>query len=941
MKISDLFKPKWQHSDLQARLQAVEDMSTAEAETLCEIACRDEDATVRMAAVQKIHDEQHLEKIASSDPNKDVMNYVCRELNNIYKEVTINCNNASESEAYLSRISDDHVLCEIVLGAVCDAVKLKALVTIHDEDVLFELAKQNIGKEAGELIVQKINGEEHLNHLKTEGGNKTIRKYTAEKLKELNLDVPDDEDLRQDVLQELFDHVDSLKESWNFDAVSEIIDKEKDRWLKEDPAFEHELAKGFNEAINHFEKRRRNFADKQEREKERLGKEAELSSKKAAVTESIVNLNPSEAGFSLALDEYKAKWSELEQLPEEKEKRLLSEYNTAVNDCEQKNVVLADEKLRKENILKILEDCPAEIDSYELAKETLKKIEGLDLTTLYLSLETPKIKIDKLTEQAQVYIGKNESEQKTAEESLEKIAEQSIEQMTKYLAKEYLLKDQSKVKKMRQSWDKADPQHKHAGYKKFRKQLDEFYQRADVQREEQKWDEWHNKDIKAELIKRVEACAEIDDLGKVAKIIQTAQDDWKKCGQVSKAESDQMWKAFHKACDENYQRCKVFFDEQKNVRSENLIQAEELCVKAEAVKESEDWRTTAEYLKGLQQAWKDVGPLPKAQSKKCFDRFQAACNQFFNKRKEFFSEKDEERNGNLAEKHALIEKMKALLENSSSDTADCIAIQKEWKEIGPVPKRKSDQVWNDFQKQTQAFFDKIDEQRSAAVGEADEHLQRFMTLVNSDSISTDTETIKSAVSELNQHSALELPFKILDQHHSKLYHASKDLSEKIPEMENEQINELVQAFLDSNEWILSAKVLKTCRPKMSDKKAVDEWMNKRKENCDDRILDQFDNLFRKEEIIKRVKSVTQKLESYEGQSAEPTLSLAEQLQLAMTDSVAKEQKIGEDEEKEIHKLKDQWKKHQFLPKSEEKTVEAHFNSALDVFYSRFKELNNA
>jgi hypothetical protein len=212
---------------------------------------------------------------------------------------------------------------------------------------------------------------------------------------------------------------------------------------------------------------------------------------------------------------------------------------------------------------------------------------------------------------------------------------------------------------------------------------------------------------KEELCVRVEALVESTEWKEAAETIKLLQEEWKAVGPVPKEQTDALWKRFRGACDRFFERRKAHFSVLDEERAGNLRRQEELCVKVEALAGSTDWKATAELIKQYQADWKEIGPVPRAESEAMWKRFRAACDQFFDRRKEHFGKLDEERAVNLKAKELLCEKAEALIESDDEAAMEAVrALQAEWKTVGPAPRDAADAVWNRFRSACDRFFER-------------------------------------------------------------------------------------------------------------------------------------------------------------------------------------------------------------------------------------------
>jgi len=169
-----------------------------------------------------------------------------------------------------------------------------------------------------------------------------------------------------------------------------------------------------------------------------------------------------------------------------------------------------------------------------------------------------------------------------------------------------------------------------------------------------------------------------------------------------------LWRRFKTAQDAVFGRTSAHLAAQNEERTQNLARKQSLCERAEALSVSTDWVKTATALQALQAEWKTVGPVSRGSEKAIWERFRAACDQFFSRRHDDLKKRKDEWSENLARKEALCARAEALASGTDWEAAaaECKKLQVEWKQIGPVRRSKSDAVWQRFRTACDAFFDR-------------------------------------------------------------------------------------------------------------------------------------------------------------------------------------------------------------------------------------------
>ncbi len=232
----------------------------------------------------------------------------------------------------------------------------------------------------------------------------------------------------------------------------------------------------------------------------------------------------------------------------------------------------------------------------------------------------------------------------------------------------------------------------------------------DKQKEEQK----KNLEIKIKLCEDVEAINQMElksfkEFNDKADTVIGIQQEWRKIGFTPKKQNNKIYQRFREACDEFFEKKRIFYNENKDLQQANVQKKIELCERAENVQDSSDWKATTDLLIQLQKEWKEVGQTPRKQSDRCWKRFRKACDHFFNRKAEFFAEIDTTYSDNLKAKQDLIEEIENFVPETDSHVSfdKLKEFQQKWSEIGFVPFNKKDEVNIAFKNAINKQFDKL------------------------------------------------------------------------------------------------------------------------------------------------------------------------------------------------------------------------------------------
>lgn len=232
----------------------------------------------------------------------------------------------------------------------------------------------------------------------------------------------------------------------------------------------------------------------------------------------------------------------------------------------------------------------------------------------------------------------------------------------------------------------------------------------------QKQQEEENLQRKTEICERVEAIdlatlRTMNDWETVAQQIIAMQAEWKTIGYAPRKANQQIFERFRTACDRFFVAKSQFNKGMRETFAANLAKKTALCEKAEQLSESTDWAATTKQLIALQAEWKTIGSVPNKASDTVWKRFSKACNTFFDRKKAANNTGSEEETANLAKKQDIIARLQQLIAEGSDNLHDVVkALQAEWNEVGHVPFKKKEQIYQAYRKACDTLYDTLHEE---------------------------------------------------------------------------------------------------------------------------------------------------------------------------------------------------------------------------------------
>ena len=325
-------------------------------------------------------------------------------------------------------------------------------------------------------------------------------------------------------------------------------------------------------------------------------------------------------------------------------------------------------------------------------------------------------------------------------------------------------------------------------WKNFHHNVEQFYDLLRINHEMRAYDFKKNLEIKTRLCESAEKLAEDEDVVAAFHALQKLHQEFRETGPVAKEQREEIWNRFKAASTTVNKRHQDFFLGRKQEEEENLAKKTNLCEQVEALNFESlstmaEWDAMSQLVIGMQNEWKTVGFTPRKQNQAIFERFRTACDRFFTAKAHYFRSLRETLADNLAQKTALCQRAEELKDSTdwSNTTNAFVALQAEWKKIGPVAHKVSDAVWKRFNTACNAFFDRKKEANSGVHEEEQANLTKKLDVIARLQQLADegSEQLQQAVKALQAEWAAigHVPFRKKE----KIYRTYRTLCDKIYE----------------------------------------------------------------------------------------------------------------------------------------------------------------
>ena len=323
-------------------------------------------------------------------------------------------------------------------------------------------------------------------------------------------------------------------------------------------------------------------------------------------------------------------------------------------------------------------------------------------------------------------------------------------------------------------------------WRNYQLYVEQFYDLLKLNNEAREYDFKKNLEIKTRLCEAAERLADEEDVISAFHQLQKLHQEFRETGPVAKDLRDEIWTRFKNASTVVNKRHQQHFEELRAKEEDNLARKTELCEKVEEIAKTEakgagEWEKLTKAIIDIQAEWKTIGFAPQKMNVKIFERFRAACDNFFSRKAEYFKDIRQKFAENAEKKKALVEQAKALQDSTDwkATTEKIIALQKEWKTIGIVPKKLGDDLWNEFKDACNKFFEARNAINADSRNAERENLNQKRSIIEQlNALAEDTgEEIKEKVQKLiEQYQSIgHVPFKEKD----KLYKEYHDIVDRL------------------------------------------------------------------------------------------------------------------------------------------------------------------
>ncbi len=367
---------------------------------------------------------------------------------------------------------------------------------------------------------------------------------------------------------------------------------------------------------------------------------------------------------------------------------------------------------------------------------------------------------------------------------------------------------------LQQQWRETgavEPQLEAELQKQYELFQNKFYDLLSINRELRDYDFRRNLEAKTLLCEKAENLADRNDIVPAFRELLVYQEEWKNIGPVAREFRDSIWKRFRDAATVIYKKHQDYFASIHAREQENLEAKQALCNEVEAIDTeklttAKQWDEATDKMAQIQAAWRKIGFAPKKDNQRIYDQYRLLCDKFFAARSEFFRNIRENMNANLEHKQRLVERAQHLKDSTdwNKTTTELVNLQKEWKTIGAVPHKVSNELWQQFREACDTFFRNKQEATASQRDEEKKNLEAKKSLleqIESLEIGEKDATLKKLHELMAQYQSIGfVPFRDKDKLQKKYKAATDRIFDQLQvEEANRRIDNFNRNIEDANE----------------------------------------------------------------------------------------------------------------------------------------------
>lgn len=740
MALLERLRPRWRHPDPEVRLAAVREMGADDQDRLGALARDDPDSRVRRIAIRKLQDAELLERLTQSDADHALRELAAERAREVLVTIASSDGRPAECEAALARLTAERSLAAVASGAAHESVRHAALARVLGDPVLRDIVRNSadpalrraaldrIRDEAAlrsiavsdcpsELAVHALKRIDDADTLRAIAENRAVSKGVRQRAQALlaSRSGPRPIEFKEGRARQLAlcTMVQALGAAPDVTRAAERAREALREWqdLTRDVQPREDVAERFMAACDAvLEDAARLARRRLDAERVRSTLEANLAAH-TALCERVERLDGADA--LRHLEEGRAAWGRLSPLAGEESmdvsRRFTRGCEAAAARYEQWRTHDA-HRARREALVEQAEALAAA--SPPPATGAWNAIERR-----WATLEPSPEPSNDIALLQRRFASAGEHLQRRRQDAEQRRSALQQENLTRLQTlctrlQELATSEGPRSGTARRGLQAAEtalgdlgplpPSERRAAWTaRLAEAREQLLRRVRREEETEEWRQWANVGVQEDIIRRVEAVLESNDLAEGTRQLSRFQEEWARVASATADRSQALWGRFRTARNELRRRCNAHL-------ADNLEKKQALCDQVAQVGDATAWNETAELIRRLQGEWKQIGPVPARDAQALWRRFREPCDRFFARRREHFAVLDDERRESARQKTALCEQVAALAESTEWETAAAAIrqLQAEWKRTGPLPRPQAEALWQRFRTACDRFFDR-------------------------------------------------------------------------------------------------------------------------------------------------------------------------------------------------------------------------------------------